>query len=80
MFDDIPLYWDAWDVMDYHLQTRYLPSVADTLAASGCRPSKLTAQLNPTTQKAGARRAAASARGFLQRAPRRRQLLPEDQR
>ncbi|KAM6937533.1 alpha-mannosidase 2C1 [Xenentodon cancila] len=21
-FDDIPLYWDAWDVMDYHLQTR----------------------------------------------------------
>ena len=24
MFDDIPLYWDAWDVMDYHLETRYL--------------------------------------------------------
>ncbi|XP_041034381.1 alpha-mannosidase 2C1 isoform X2 [Carcharodon carcharias] len=22
MFDDIPLYWDAWDVMDYHLETR----------------------------------------------------------
>lgn len=22
VFDDIPLYWDAWDVMDYHLQTR----------------------------------------------------------
>ncbi|MGH0161871.1 UNVERIFIED_CONTAM: hypothetical protein FKN15_041704 [Acipenser sinensis] len=22
MFDDVPLYWDAWDVMDYHLQTR----------------------------------------------------------
>ena len=21
MFDDIPLYWDAWDVMDYHLET-----------------------------------------------------------
>uniref|UniRef100_A0A4W5L2K8 Glycosyl hydrolase family 38 C-terminal domain-containing protein n=1 Tax=Hucho hucho TaxID=62062 RepID=A0A4W5L2K8_9TELE len=21
-FDDVPLYWDAWDVMDYHLQTR----------------------------------------------------------
>lgn len=20
--DDIPLYWDAWDVMDYHLETR----------------------------------------------------------
>ena len=22
IFDDVPLYWDAWDVMDYHLQTR----------------------------------------------------------
>ncbi|KAG9489498.1 hypothetical protein GDO78_005466 [Eleutherodactylus coqui] len=22
MFQDIPLYWDAWDVMDYHLETR----------------------------------------------------------
>uniref|UniRef100_A0A673CR29 alpha-mannosidase n=1 Tax=Sphaeramia orbicularis TaxID=375764 RepID=A0A673CR29_9TELE len=22
MFDDVPLFWDAWDVMDYHLQTR----------------------------------------------------------
>ena len=24
MFDDVPLYWDAWDVMDYHLETRYV--------------------------------------------------------
>ncbi|XP_068131706.1 alpha-mannosidase 2C1 [Hyperolius riggenbachi] len=24
IFDDIPLYWDAWDVMDYHLETRKL--------------------------------------------------------
>ena len=23
IFDDVPLYWDAWDVMDYHLETRY---------------------------------------------------------
>lgn len=23
IFDDVPLYWDAWDVMDYHLQTRF---------------------------------------------------------
>nr|XP_034968274.1 alpha-mannosidase 2C1 [Zootoca vivipara] len=22
IFDDVPLYWDAWDVMDYHLETR----------------------------------------------------------
>ncbi len=24
-YDDVPLYWDAWDVMDYHLETRRLP-------------------------------------------------------
>ncbi|XP_071941386.1 alpha-mannosidase 2C1-like [Antedon mediterranea] len=22
LFDDVPLYWDAWDVMDYHMETR----------------------------------------------------------
>ncbi|VDM46288.1 unnamed protein product [Toxocara canis] len=22
IFDDVPLYWDAWDVMDYHMETR----------------------------------------------------------
>uniref|UniRef100_A0A2R5LBB2 alpha-mannosidase n=1 Tax=Ornithodoros turicata TaxID=34597 RepID=A0A2R5LBB2_9ACAR len=22
LFEDIPLFWDAWDVMDYHLETR----------------------------------------------------------
>lgn len=22
LFDGVPLYWDAWDVMDYHLETR----------------------------------------------------------
>ena len=22
MFDDVPLFWDAWDVMEYHLETR----------------------------------------------------------
>lgn len=22
LFEDVPLYWDAWDVMDYHLETR----------------------------------------------------------
>lgn len=22
IFDDIPLFWDAWDVMEYHLETR----------------------------------------------------------
>ena len=24
MFDDVPLFWDAWDVMEYHLETRSL--------------------------------------------------------
>ena len=22
IFDNVPLYWDAWDVMPYHLETR----------------------------------------------------------
>ena len=22
IFDDIPLFWDAWDVMEYHVETR----------------------------------------------------------
>ena len=22
LYNDVPLYWDAWDVMDYHLETR----------------------------------------------------------
>jgi alpha-mannosidase len=22
MYDDVPLYWDAWDCMDYHLETK----------------------------------------------------------
>jgi len=25
LFKDIPLIWDAWDVMDYHLETRQEP-------------------------------------------------------
>lgn len=29
MFDDVPLYWDAWDVMDYHLQTRFQPLLSN---------------------------------------------------
>lgn len=33
MFDDIPLYWDAWDVMDYHLETRK-PAVKQLLEAA----------------------------------------------
>lgn len=22
VYDDVPLFWDAWDVMDYHLETK----------------------------------------------------------
>lgn len=35
LFDDIPLFWDAWDCMDYHLETRALvngPDQADAAA------------------------------------------------
>ena len=23
LFDDVPLFWDAWDVMHYHMETRF---------------------------------------------------------
>ena len=29
LFDDVPLFWDAWDVMDYHLETRSAHSSID---------------------------------------------------
>ncbi|CAG7721951.1 unnamed protein product [Allacma fusca] len=29
-YDDVPLYWDAWDVMDYHLETQRLPEYTQT--------------------------------------------------
>lgn len=32
LFDDVPLFWDAWDVMDYHLETRK-PVVGDGKAS-----------------------------------------------
>uniref|UniRef100_A0A452TDN2 Mannosidase alpha class 2C member 1 n=1 Tax=Ursus maritimus TaxID=29073 RepID=A0A452TDN2_URSMA len=35
LFDDVPLYWDAWDVMDYHLETRLVPSGCWALLCSG---------------------------------------------
>lgn len=28
LFDDVPLFWDAWDVMEYHLETRKPLSVS----------------------------------------------------
>ncbi|OCT89483.1 mannosidase, alpha, class 2C, member 1 L homeolog isoform X1 [Xenopus laevis] len=34
LFDDIPLYWDAWDVMDYHLETRKLLTSVSKLQIS----------------------------------------------
>ncbi|MCI4381808.1 hypothetical protein PGIGA_G00256100 [Pangasianodon gigas] len=43
LFDDIPLYWDAWDVMDYHLQTRKpvvdVARPAEVLNSGGLRGS-----------------------------------------
>lgn len=34
LYDDVPLYWDAWDVMDYHLETRYAWTVSHLNAYS----------------------------------------------
>ncbi|XP_048338131.1 alpha-mannosidase 2C1 isoform X2 [Sphaerodactylus townsendi] len=43
IFDDVPLYWDAWDVMDYHLETRkpitQLLSAAEITLPGGLRGS-----------------------------------------
>lgn len=27
LFDDVPLFWDAWDIMEYHLETRSAPAL-----------------------------------------------------
>ncbi|XP_029655059.1 alpha-mannosidase 2C1 isoform X1 [Octopus sinensis] len=32
IFNDVPLYWDAWDVMDYHLETRKIIKDVDKKA------------------------------------------------
>ncbi|XP_066491116.1 alpha-mannosidase 2C1 [Tiliqua scincoides] len=43
IFDDVPLYWDAWDVMDYHLQTRkpivHLLKPLEVILSGGLRGS-----------------------------------------
>jgi len=31
IYDDIPLFWDAWDCMDYHLETRRLPDFVNEI-------------------------------------------------
>ncbi|XP_037357973.1 alpha-mannosidase 2C1 isoform X4 [Talpa occidentalis] len=55
LFDDIPLYWDAWDVMDYHLETRKtVLGQAGTLAVGtegGVRGSALfLLQISPNSR------------------------------
>lgn len=53
LFDDVPLYWDAWDVMDYHLETRY--SVDRPRVVVGPLHQLALAQLSyPTPQEASA--------------------------
>lgn len=46
MFDDIPLYWDAWDCMDYHLETRqvvnHLESIQEAVHVELDTPLKVT--------------------------------------
>ncbi|KAM6149989.1 alpha-mannosidase 2C1 isoform 2-T2 [Erethizon dorsatum] len=55
LFDDVPLYWDAWDVMDYHLETRKpVLGQAGTLAVGtegGLRGSAwFLLQISPNSQ------------------------------
>lgn len=41
-FDDVPLYWDAWDVMDYHLETRKVESeVVEKLSVTEASPLRV---------------------------------------
>lgn len=37
MYDDEPLYWDAWDVMDYHLETGKVLNDAEVSSCLGGR-------------------------------------------
>ncbi|XP_045117159.1 alpha-mannosidase 2C1-like isoform X2 [Portunus trituberculatus] len=37
LFDDVPLYWDAWDTMDYHLETGRVLNVKE----SGCEVNEV---------------------------------------
>lgn len=59
LFDDVPLYWDAWDVMDYHLETRceWVGAVhpwgtEGTQAAGHCSPDMLHTPLTAPQEAA----------------------------
>ncbi|KAL1229088.1 Alpha-mannosidase 2C1 [Trichinella pseudospiralis] len=43
LFDDVPLYWDAWDVMDYHLETKRLLTNVTEPPTFGVSENGLTA-------------------------------------
>lgn len=45
LFDDVPLYWDAWDVMDYHLETRC--GLGRALGGSGRNTNECTGPTPP---------------------------------
>eukprot|EP00117_Sycon_ciliatum_P016137 scpid24513/ scgid1061/ Alpha-mannosidase 2C1; Alpha mannosidase 6A8B; Alpha-D-mannoside mannohydrolase; Mannosidase alpha class 2C member 1 len=44
MFDDIPLFWDAWDVMPYHLETRRVLDNATELSVTETGPLRVSVQ------------------------------------
>lgn len=48
IFDDVPLYWDAWDVMDYHLQTR-----SKSLLSAHCDASQESVKQTLKTDSTG---------------------------
>ncbi|KRZ62564.1 Alpha-mannosidase 2C1, partial [Trichinella nativa] len=50
MFDDVPLYWDAWDVMDYHLETKRLLTNVTEGPTFGISENGLTAWVEFTLQ------------------------------
>uniref|UniRef100_A0A5S6QY64 alpha-mannosidase n=1 Tax=Trichuris muris TaxID=70415 RepID=A0A5S6QY64_TRIMR len=45
LYDDVPLYWDAWDVMDYHLETRTpVNNLESELTLLKCSPACAVAE------------------------------------
>lgn len=47
LYDDVPLYWDAWDVMDYHLETRKpLTEVIESVKVNDLGPIRVSLEFS----------------------------------
>ena len=46
VYDDVPLFWDAWDIMDYHQETRRPLVATDLLEAPKVQKLSYAAQVS----------------------------------